>query len=383
VGALQSVHELENGELLFLGRHGMLLVGEMSSSNLTALNCYLSLMGREIFIGNFFHRTFTLRDALESTRVMINNYETHPNAIQKIRLMLSDASKVQVLLRELLSYIGESLANTDIDDGSTALHKILNLPQQHQILKRRVEDLEKNIQGIQHDLDGLREMTDVISETTMFKLQESLQANTKSLANVFESSERSSSSLEIMQVVLSGTLAFEILDRLTGEWSVMETAWGKEYIQDPFIERPGVWFVINLVLWGLIGWLLKVITMHLTEKSSGVVTVRFRPNLPINIEALHAYLNTRDLGEEEVGIDRKQKIKKVGWVDDGNIFPAKETKLEISWDEENSFLLTCLMQINRGSDSHLHGDELERAFFREFEKQKIIVKKSLTDIIPK
>jgi len=334
-------------------------------------------------LGIFFHRTFTLRDALESTRVMINNYETHPNAIQKIRLMLSDASKVQVLLRELLSYIGESLANTDIDDGSTALHKILNLPQQHQILKRRVEDLEKNIQGIQHDLDGLREMTDVISETTMFKLQESLQANTKSLANVFESSERSSSSLEIMQVVLSGTLAFEILDRLTGEWSVMETAWGKEYIQDPFIERPGVWFVINLVLWGLIGWLLKVITMHLTEKSSGVVTVRFRPNLPINIEALHAYLNTRDLGEEEVGIDRKQKIKKVGWVDDGNIFPAKETKLEISWDEENSFLLTCLMQINRGSDSHLHGDELERAFFREFEKQKIIVKKSLTDIIPK
>jgi hypothetical protein len=43
-----------------------------------------------------------------------------------------------------------------------------------------------------------------------------------------------------MQLVLSGTLAFEILDRLTGEWSVIDTWWGKSYIAEPFIETPGI-----------------------------------------------------------------------------------------------------------------------------------------------
>ena len=42
-----------------------------------------------------------------------------------------------------------------------------------------------------------------------------------------------------MQLVLSGTLAFEILDRLTGEWSVMDTWWGKSFIAEPLIETPG------------------------------------------------------------------------------------------------------------------------------------------------
>lgn len=59
---------------------------------------------------------------------------------------------------------------------------------------RRIRDLKKNIQGINniyfllffvliiilikgihHELNGLREMTDVISEATMFRVQESLQ----------------------------------------------------------------------------------------------------------------------------------------------------------------------------------------------------------------
>eukprot|EP01047_Picozoa_sp_COSAG01_P083279 COSAG01_NODE_17348_length_1158_cov_2.288008_2_plen_47_part_00 len=31
----------------------------------------------------------------------------------------------------------------------------------------------------------------------------------------------------IVQVLLSGTLAFEILDRLTGEWSVLDNDWAK------------------------------------------------------------------------------------------------------------------------------------------------------------
>jgi len=302
---------------------------------------------------------------------MIHDYQKNPNSIPMIRASLSKASKDSVLLQEILSYIGESLdADTILDTQLSPLGKVLNVSQLHQVLRARVTDLRKNIEGIQHELDGLREMTDVISETTMFRLQESMQANTKSLANVFESSERSSSSLEILQIVLSGTLAFEILDRLTGEWSVMDTEWGKEYIHDLLIEKPGVWFIINLSLWGVIAWILKSIMAHLAAKSSGVVTVRFKPNMEINVMELRSYLGHKDVGEEEIGIENNQRIKKVSWVDEDLII-GKESKIEISWDEEYGYLLSCCLQVNKGKDG-VNDNTLKELFLEEFKKHNIL-----------
>eukprot|EP00026_Physarum_polycephalum_P003108 Phypoly_transcript_03117.p1 GENE.Phypoly_transcript_03117~~Phypoly_transcript_03117.p1 ORF type:complete len:804 (+),score=114.88 Phypoly_transcript_03117:150-2561(+) len=377
VGAIQSAYDLESGQLLILGTHGLLLVGDFNDISEKDVTSYLSLMGREVFLSNYFHRTFTLHETLKNTRVMINDYEKNPNSIQRIRTALSQASKDAVLLQEILSYIEESMhSEKDFINLESPLASILKVPELFQIITRRIADLQKNIQGIHHELNGLREMTDVISEATMFRVQESLQANTKSLANVFEASERSSSSLEVLQVVLSGTLAFEILDRLTGEWSVMETSWGKAYIHDPLIETPGVWFVINLLLWAFIGWLLKVIMGHLTEKSSGVLTVRFRPNVPIVLSALHNYLEDKDLGEQEVGIESKQQIKKVSWTDDDNIVKGKELKIDLCWDDDHGFWLSCAIQLNRGKGlGGLDADQIRQLMFKEFAKYGILPEK--------
>ena len=51
-------------------------------------------------------------------------------------------------------------------------------------------DLNKNMLGIGHELQTLREMTDVISESSTFRLQEAMQSNTKNLENVIRSNER-------------------------------------------------------------------------------------------------------------------------------------------------------------------------------------------------
>jgi hypothetical protein len=58
---------------------------------------------------------------------------------------------------------------------------------------------------------------------------------------------------------------------------------------------------------------------NLTDRSTGVMTVHFRPNTRIHVDALRAYLQHKEIGEQEVGIESKQKIKKVSWVDDDNV----------------------------------------------------------------
>lgn len=86
------------------------------------------------------------------------------------------------------------------------------------------------------------------------------------------------------------------------------------YINSLFDSRKAFYLLTSNI-----GWLLKVIMGHLTEKSSGVLTVRFRPNVPLELSALRNYLQDKDLGEQEVGIESKQQIKKVSWTDDDNV----------------------------------------------------------------
>ncbi len=52
-------------------------------------------------------------------------------------------------------------------------------------------------------------------------------------------------------VLLMGTLAFDILQRLTGDWSVVNhddlQSWAKSYAQPLIYDTPFVWFGFNLV----------------------------------------------------------------------------------------------------------------------------------------
>jgi hypothetical protein len=96
------------------------------------------------------------------------------------------------------------------------LERILHIEATQKRLVRRVHDMKKNIEGARGEVNSLRSMADVVSEGKEFKVQEAVQNNTKNLEDVFRANERASASLEIMQIVLAGSLAFDIIDRLHG-----------------------------------------------------------------------------------------------------------------------------------------------------------------------
>ena len=100
--------------------------------------------------------------------------------------------------------------------------------------------MEKILQGARHEVDGLRNMTDTVSENQMFKLQEEIRGNSADMLVQLKNNERQSTSLDVMQVIFAGSLAFELLDRLTGEWSVVHTEWGRMWIVEPLMNKVRV-----------------------------------------------------------------------------------------------------------------------------------------------
>jgi len=109
LGDLHKVFDLGEDGVLIVGRDGMLVAGANAQDAEELLVCYLSLLCREMFIRNFFTRTFIMDGLLGNVRKLILSYTEDPNHIQKIRLLLNDASKDIILLQEVLGYLNESL----------------------------------------------------------------------------------------------------------------------------------------------------------------------------------------------------------------------------------------------------------------------------------
>ena len=55
-----------------------------------------------------------------------------------------------------------------------------------------------------------------------------------------------------MELIMAGTLAFDLLDRLTGGWTVLDTEWGSGLFS-VISAYPGVWFFVNMALWAAMG----------------------------------------------------------------------------------------------------------------------------------
>eukprot|EP00003_Mantamonas_plastica_P000579 TRINITY_DN1046_c0_g3_i2.p1 TRINITY_DN1046_c0_g3~~TRINITY_DN1046_c0_g3_i2.p1 ORF type:complete len:253 (-),score=82.22 TRINITY_DN1046_c0_g3_i2:549-1307(-) len=234
LGETQSAHYVGEDIVLIIGSHGILMAGPNVCCYEEILLCFLSLMSKSQFVRTFFYRTLVLyEEDLGRLRHLIHHQDENPNSMLEVRQRITTNYKRLVLLKEILSYLSESTALFKVPSMSngnaveTRLRDIFDLETRNKDLCRRIADLNKNLDGAQHELANLQDLSDVITANENFRAQEALQTNTKNLEDVFRSNERASSSLEILQVILAGSLAFDLLDRLTGEWSVVETPWAQ------------------------------------------------------------------------------------------------------------------------------------------------------------
>lgn len=252
LGDTRAAFDISEHDTLILGAHGILVVGPNSRHHEPLLCSYLQFNAMDIFVRNFFIRMFQVLDAMKETRNLIDISDSNPNSIALIRERMAIISKHIILLEEVLGYLAESLETCELppepaDQSGRALFERLQIADLAGQLSRRVLDLRKNMDGARHELEVLREMSNIVSETKMFKMTEGVQINTRALCALQEANERASASLEIMQVVLAGSLAFDIMDRVTGEWSVMDAVWMADFANPMIKDTPGMWFIFSMV----------------------------------------------------------------------------------------------------------------------------------------
>ena len=181
--------------------------------------------------------------------------------------------------------------------------------------------------------------------------------------------------MQFLLIIFSGLLAFAVLDRLTGSWSVVNTQWAADFIV-PYMTVPGVWFLVSFLLWFIVGFVVFKYSKWTWYLNQGVTTVRIRYEKKIFTEKVYELLSTKKISYEERGISSDGfEIVKFTYPEEdwspGNGTPI----IVVEFDLTNNFLLTVQITYNRlrvnNKELAFTARDLQKRLLEEFNTMKI------------
>lgn len=121
-----------------------------------------------------------------------------------------------------------------------------------------------------------------------------------------------------MQVILAGSLTFDMVDRLTTFYmSINHFGGNTPGLFSWLAETPGVWFLVNLAVWFTFGALLLRYMRYQVDVATGILSYRFVLNKKVDYENFTKYLATKEIGMQDSSLDegKTTRTRKVQWIE--------------------------------------------------------------------
>lgn len=354
IGDTKAAYDISEHDTLIFGAYGLLVAGPNSRHHEPLLCAYLQFITIDIFLQNFFARLWILNGDMLVTNKIIEEGDRDPKALGRIRYRICKLAKDIIMLEETLSYMIEALEVIEIppeppEQAGRSLYERLEIAGMRNQLVRRAMDLRKNIAGQHRYLDVLREMSSVVSETKMFNLNENIDANTKRMCLLQDSNERAAGTLQMLMVIFAGILAFDILDRITGNnWSVTQSSWLASFYRAYIQNTPMLWFFISLFFWAIIALVMYYIYKGNHFVKQGLTSIKLKINRKVFISKLQQFLRSKLHSFEERLYGEVNDIVKITYTDNlKQDWGGTRPNITFEYDERNAFLLNVTVTYNR------------------------------------
>ncbi|DAZ96076.1 TPA: hypothetical protein N0F65_005854 [Lagenidium giganteum] len=382
IGDTRAAFDISEHDTLIFGAYGLLIAGPNSRHHEPLLCSFLQYEAMNLFTQNFFGRMFIVVDDMAQVRVLIETSEKDPNRLRDIRDRLAVLSREIIMLEEILGYLKESLDEAIVpaeppEQAGRSLYERLQLGLLSNQLKRRVKDLYKNMAGARHELSVLNEMATIVSTERDFLQNEAIRLQTRRLCELQETNERTASTLYLIQFLVCGSMAFQILDRVTGSWTVVDTDWMKKFLEVMMYSNPSLWFFFSMFVWVIVVAIVIAFLNRMTFKRQGVITIKMERKVPINLRNLKDMLRSKLLDDETHHFEGGIKVAKVVWTEkDKKEWGGSAPTIELEYDEENSFMLRMGISYKQRKAAKalaFNSDELYTRMMQEFDKAKVFV----------
>eukprot|EP00587_Corethron_hystrix_P000039 CAMPEP_0113309168 /NCGR_PEP_ID=MMETSP0010_2-20120614/7320_1 /TAXON_ID=216773 ORGANISM="Corethron hystrix, Strain 308" /NCGR_SAMPLE_ID=MMETSP0010_2 /ASSEMBLY_ACC=CAM_ASM_000155 /LENGTH=865 /DNA_ID=CAMNT_0000164367 /DNA_START=1679 /DNA_END=4276 /DNA_ORIENTATION=- /assembly_acc=CAM_ASM_000155 len=386
IGDTKAAYDISEQDILVFGSNGLLICGPHCRHHETLLCAYLQFKIIDIFLQQIFSRIWVLGDDVAMTSKISETEKNDPSVLSQIRYRISKLNRDVVQFQEILDYVTEALQEIGIPDEPTeqtgrALYARLEISGMKAELSRRAVDIRKNVVTSERYLGELRERAHATEENFIGRLARQLDHNTSRLCQLQESSVRSSHSLQIMQFFFSGILAFQILDRVTGDWSVVDTLWMMDFVNTMVKGNPMVWFLISILMWVAVAVSATKVYALLNWKSQGLTFVKLTLGRRIFLDKLKLLLTRKTVSKEEKQFDGGRTIVKITYVEfDPREWGGIRPTITMEYDEVNCFLLVVTIVYNkrfaRKSEQIMSAGQLKEKVLTEFENFDLFDMKS-------
>lgn len=380
IGDTKAAYDISEQDSLIFGSQGLLVCGPSARNYEPLLCAYLQFTTLDLFLQNFFSRIWILNDDLQASYHIVETIEYDPLALSRSRDRLCTLSKEIIILDQILGYLHEALEMMEIppeppEQAGRSLYQRLEISGQSDQLIRRVKDVKKNLTASQRNLDLLRERVDVESQNRTVQMNLELEKNTKQLCALQASNGDAVRSLKILQTIFAGVIAFDFLDRITGEWTVLDTEWMAGFVDVVIKENVLVWFTISIVAWLLAAYLVSKQTFVMNWKSRGVTTLSITLNRKVDTTKLRELIAEKEKTTEERRYEGKKHTVKVTYEEPSpSEWGGSSPSVTLEYDDLNCILLEMIVQYNRREarkDSVLTADEIKQKLMHEFTNKGI------------
>ena len=377
IGSTYFAHDLgEGGEVLIFGSRGVVVFGPRCERHHKLLAAHSELQARSTFLRHAFGQCFALTDALSVTRRLAQNHEKNPTNLAKIRERLAEHASTATILYEIQAFVAESLEVfdasrerlvDDADDASQTLYDVLHLNESWRRLQRRAVDMEKVVASCLRSLETLEDENRKITATKKLHIQETIERSTKNLEDAFREQARSGTTLEVTQVILSGTLAFDVVDRFSGQYlSFTSIRWAVDAVQPYLVDVPGMWLLLNVFAWVVFGGIVVFLIRYFRNAYCSFETKKITLDVPVDIARWRRFIAARDVEVATHGVERGRCVVKYAWTEprDDVKWLGRPPRFEISVDERFGFALQVSVAVNKFT-SRIAADDAWRLFWSD------------------
>lgn len=354
LGDTRAAFDVSEHDTLVFGSNGLLIAGPNARSHEPLLCSYLQFTSLDLFVRNFFNRLFLVNDAMRQLRVLINAHADDPLSMAKIHERMQVLSDDIRMLGEILGYMAESLESCEIppepaDVAGKALYARLQIADLAGQLSMRVLDLKKTMDGVRQELAHMRHLATVVAETRQFKLHEVVQVNTRQLVEMNGTGEKAASTLRVLMYIFAGILAFDVLDRLTGGWTVMDTEWFADFANPMIRKYPVVWFAFSMLFWALVAYACTRFLSYFVFLTGGVVRLRVRIMQRLLMDRFNVYLATKPMLTEERHYDERNTTVLYSWEEAAAAreYGYSVPRVTVEYDRATGFMLSLTIEYNR------------------------------------
>ncbi len=367
VGTLETTETVSDGSYIFIGDLGVIVVTKSFSTHEEVLGLYALVRSLDMFMNQYFSRLWLgWDDSLQIRQMFLHKADRDPTMVAQAKTALSKVGADAVVLEALMKFLTESIVYTReqitriLKKSSTKQKEFarkLHLQMFFDRVETRIDDAEKVVEGLKREVEGLQGLVTTLGEKQMKRVYDTLQDSSRATEEMLASSERGAVALNIIEIILAGTIAFDVIETMN-TIGFLDTVFGGFGSTGTFII-----FGATMLIWLGVAIGLYKFMEYLTSRHEPLFSMQLRLEAPCHIDRLEKYLATKDITTLITKQDGITDATKASWEEeDKSKWLGEKPKLSIVYDGLNGYILTIVAEFK---NPNIDREELRRVLLKE------------------